>query len=208
MSYKLVIFDFDGTLADTFPWFLEAMRASSRKFHIREVADSEVERLRSMETREILKFLKIPWWKLPAIAKFMRTKMNEEIKRFNLFEGVRELIEGLHDHQIAVAVVSSNSLENVQAILGKDLVSRISYFSCGSSLNGKTSKFKKVMKLNRCLPHETICIGDETRDVDAAKAAGAVAGSVCWGYSTREALERKKPDFLWTRLQDLSVNLY
>ena len=68
MPYSLAIFDLDGTLVDSFPWFLRTINDVSDRFGFRRVAHEDVERLRHASTREILDFLDVPLWKLPAIA--------------------------------------------------------------------------------------------------------------------------------------------
>ena len=45
--YRLVIFDFDGTLADSFPWVLRAMDDVADRFKFRRVREGELEELRT-----------------------------------------------------------------------------------------------------------------------------------------------------------------
>ena len=68
MRYSLVIFDLDGTLADSFPWFLRVVNGVADKFRFKPIEPDDVESLRRAGTREILKRLDVPFWKLPAIA--------------------------------------------------------------------------------------------------------------------------------------------
>lgn len=90
--YKLIIFDFDGTLADSFPWFLKSINVAARKYHFKTLDPAHAESFRHSSHLEILKELSICWWKVPLITRFMRKLMKTEIKEISLFPGVSELI--------------------------------------------------------------------------------------------------------------------
>ncbi len=72
MRYPLVIFDLDGTLADSFPWFLRVVNGVADKYRFKPIEPGDVESLRHAGSREILKRLDVPFWKLPAIATHAR----------------------------------------------------------------------------------------------------------------------------------------
>src|SRR3954451_18745649 len=69
MPYSLVIFDLDGTLVDSFPWFRSTVNAVAARYRFRQVKEEDVEMLRHASTREILDHLKISWWKIPLVAR-------------------------------------------------------------------------------------------------------------------------------------------
>ncbi len=66
----------------------------------------------------------------------------------------------------------------------------ISHYACGASLFGKAAKFRRVLKAAGIAPQDAIAIGDEVRDVEAARDAGIAFGAVAWGYATVDALKR------------------
>jgi len=72
LPYSLAIFDLDGTLVDSFPWFLRTINDVADRFGFRSVRDEDVEGLRHASTRDILSRLEVPLWKLPAIARYAR----------------------------------------------------------------------------------------------------------------------------------------
>ena len=82
MPYSLAIFDLDGTLADSFPWFLRTINDVADRFNFRRVADEDVEGLRHASSREILARLEVPLWKLPAIARHARRLKAEAVCAF------------------------------------------------------------------------------------------------------------------------------
>src|SRR5262249_12759939 len=186
MSYRLAIFDFDGTLADSAGWVTRIINDVARRHGFRELSDAEIEMLRGRSNGEIIRYMRVPTWKLPAIAADMRRRMGADADSIPLFEGIADMLQSVKDAGVAVAIVSSNSEANVRRILGPAAVAAVDTFECGAGLFGKAGKFRKVMKRIGVPPAETICIGDETRDIEAAAAVGAASGAALWGYATPE----------------------
>lgn len=203
LKYKLVIFDFDGTIGDSFLWFQESINKAAKKYNFREINQEEIEILRGLKTQEIMNFLGVPWWKVPFIARYMRQLMTEDLAKITLFEGVPSLIDQLADQGISIVILSSNSFQNVSRILGPLVASRINHFECGVSIFGKKQKFKKIIKKFDLLAKDAVSIGDETRDIEAAKEAGIHSGAVTWGYATAQALEVESPHFIFNRMNDI-----
>lgn len=194
MTYRLVIFDFDGTLADSAGWVLGVMNELARRHGFREISDEEAAMLRGRSNQEIIGYMRAPRWRLPAIAADFKRRMAAEADAIELFEGIIPLLHALSAAGLRVAVVSSNSEANVRRILGAEAAALIDAFGCGASLFGKAAKFRTMIRRQGVSPAQTLCIGDETRDIEAARAAGAAAGAVHWGYATPEVLARFEPD--------------
>jgi len=203
MAYKLVIFDLDGTLADSFPWFLREMNGIARKFGFREIPATEVEPLRHAGSREILRRLEVPLWKLPAIARHARALKREQIDGIPLFPGVPEMLRALRGAGHTLALVTSDNEENARRQLG-DSAAHFSHYACGASLFGKAAKFRRVVQSASVAPAQSIAIGDEVRDIEAARAAGIACGAVTWGYAAREALIALKPDVVFERMEQIA----
>jgi phosphoglycolate phosphatase len=192
--YQLVIFDFDGTLSDSGNWFLSIVDDLATRFRFRPVHPDEVEGLRKRTTREVIEHLGISRWKLPLIARHVRTRFGRHAHEIHLFDGIRAMLKQLGDADVRLFVCSSNSEANVRAILGPEDSARIERFFCGSGLFGKVRKFRQAVKASGLPPHAILSIGDETRDIDAARAVGLGAGAVLWGYANPEMLMAMKPD--------------
>ncbi len=193
MRYKLAIFDFDGTLADTFPWFLSAVNRMAEKHGFKRIEEGEVETLRGYSARQIVEHLGVPAWKLPRIGIDMRRLMAKDIRQIRPFDDVGAMLQGLSDRGIALAVVTSNAYDNVRHVLGAEHATLISYYECGTSLFGKRGKLRSVLKKSGVRSGEAIFIGDEIRDIEAARAKGIPFGAVAWGYTHVEALEAYAP---------------
>lgn len=200
---RLVIFDFDGTLSDSGDWFLSVVDHLAERFKFRSVQPDEVEMLRHKSSREVIEHLRIPKWKLPRIARYVRKLVNEHVMQFELFPGTPDLLQQLRDTGVKIALVTSNAKNNAKIILGPENAARIDLFVCGSSLFGKAAKFRRVLKKMKMAPDEALAIGDETRDVDSAREVGMRCGSVLWGYAAESALVDLTPDALFRTPQDI-----
>lgn len=206
-AYTLAIFDFDGTLGDTLDWMLDTSDALAEKFGYRKIDRSQLDQLRHLSAREMMKVQKLPALKLPAIAAHFQKLMTADAARIAMFEGVPEMLRALHAAGVRLAVVSSNSEENVRIVLGPELCGLIELFDCGASMFGKARKFRKVLRRLGVAPDAAISIGDEARDIDAAREVGMATGAVCWGYSAPAALKACGPDRLFESVSDIPVAL-
>ncbi len=204
MPIKLVIFDFDGTLADSFPWFLDVFDAVAERFDFRKLDRSNIEALRHLDARELMRLHGVPPWKVPMIAAHARTLQSRDLHRIPMFDGMAGVLEHLAVQGVQTAVVTSNARGNVETVLGAS-AGHIRHYACGASMFGKVAKFRTVMKAAGVKPEETLAIGDEVRDIDAAGACGMVAGAVVWGYSAPARLATERPDHLFETPADISA---
>lgn len=207
MKYDIAAFDFDGTLADTMPWFNSILNTVADKYGFRKIDAAERDQLRHRDAAEILKFLGIPLWKLPAIMAHVRTLMQDIDPSVHMFDGIPDALARLKAAGVRLAVVSSNSLENVQRVLGPDTAALFDDYECGTDLFGKAAKIDRLLKRHDTAPERFLLVGDEMRDIDAARKAGVRVGSVAWGYNHVDALRERGPDELIMQVADLPAVL-
>ena len=200
--YRLAIFDFDGTLADSLPWFRGSFQGMIERFGLAPVAPDELEGLRALTVREIMARLKVPLWRLPAIISDMRRRKLAAASGIPLFNGIPALLSDMQRLGIKTAIVSSDSEASVRQVLGPS-ATFISGFDCGAALFGKHHKFRHVARLLGTMPTETICIGDELRDIEAARAAGMDLGAVAWGYALPAVLQAAEPTHFFGSIEEM-----
>jgi len=208
MAFKLVIFDFDGTLADTWPWFARVVNDVADRYDFRRIANDEMAALRGLGAAEVMQRLGVPRWKLPMIANHMRRRKAREIGETKLFAGVDRMLSTLAEGGMKTAIVSSNAESNVRAVLGPANAARIGIFECGAAVFGKTARFRRVLRRTGVPAARTICIGDEIRDLEAARSAGIAFGAVHWGFTTPEALAARRPDQSFERMEEIPERLF
>jgi phosphoglycolate phosphatase len=207
MKYKLVIFDFDGTLANSFPWFVRMVNSVAVKYNFRQVADEEIDGLRNLSAMQLVRFLGIPLWKIPLIANHIRQLMNQEREGIALFDGIDQVLKSLHEAGVKLALVTSNSYANAHHVLGEENMQRMSYVECDVSMMGKRARFRKILKQSGLRPDEVICIGDEIRDIEASHQERIPFGAVAWGYTHIEALKERSPAEVFMRVEDIFLQV-
>ncbi len=203
VTYQLVIFDFDGTLADSAGWIRRVINDVAQRYRFRSVTDEEFESLRGADTRAVMAHLGVSKWKLPFIARHIRGLMARDTDQIPLFAGVPEMLEALEREGVVIAIVSSNAEANVRAILGPENSARIRHFGCGVGLFGKRARFCEVVRKIGVPLEAVIAIGDEVRDIEAAVAAEIAAGAVSWGYATPEILRAREPKAMFESVAEM-----
>jgi phosphoglycolate phosphatase len=203
LPYSLVIFDLDGTLVDSFPWFLRSVNDVADRFGFRRVTDDDISPLRRAGLREIIERLEVPTRKLPAIVGHMRRLKREHAADIPLFPGAEATLRALADRGMRLMLVSSDHEANARRQLGADNAALFSAFDCGASIFGKAAKFRRAVKRARVPAGSVIAIGDEIRDIEAARSAGIACAAVTWGYSAPNALLAHKPDIVFERMEDI-----
>jgi phosphoglycolate phosphatase len=205
VRYKLIIFDFDGTLGDSFPWFARVLNSVADKYSFQRVASDKIDSLRGLNARELIRHLGVPRWKVPLIARHMRTLKGTA--PIGLFDGVDRVLPALAKGGVTLAMVSSDNEDNIRRTLGPKLSSLISHYACGASLFGKGAKFRSVLRQSGHGAAEAIAIGDELRDLEAARSAGIAFGAVAWGYTRPDVLKAHAPDEMFNSIGEICDRL-
>jgi phosphoglycolate phosphatase len=200
---SLAIFDFDGTLADSLAVFTLVMNEAADRFGFSRLDTMDVGELRKLGPREVASRMRLPLWKSPVIAPFVRRRMAEESDRTRLFAGVPEMLDALADGGVALAVVSSNAESTVRRLLGDRLAGRIAYYGCGASVLGKRRFLRRALALTGTPAARTIKIGDELRDLEAARAERLRFGGVSWGFADPDALRAGGVDVMFERVEEI-----
>jgi len=203
MKYKLIIFDFDGTLADSFPWFIKMMDVVTEKFNLTKIDKKNLSELRKLDSLSFIKHLKIPLYKLPKISTFMRNMMSEHIDEIKLFNGITSMFHELKAKGYKIAIVSTNSKANIRKVLGEELIKMNDHFVGGVSVFGKEFKLIKVLKFSGIDKKDAIYIGDELRDIHASKKIGMACGAVAWGVNDADALAALSPDEMFYKVEQI-----
>src|SRR5688572_24653931 len=106
MKYKLVIFDFDGTLADSFPFFLSTVNELADAHQFRKVDIADIDTLRGYDAKRLINHLGLPLWKVPFVGKDYKNRMADKVNQISLFAGVEDMLQSLSSSGILVSLVT------------------------------------------------------------------------------------------------------
>ncbi|URD40152.1 HAD hydrolase-like protein [Methylobacterium tardum] len=199
-----MVLDFDGTLADSFDWFCSVLNGVADRYRFRRVEAHEVEELRLQGARAIVAHLGIPRWKLPLIARHMHALAARDAARIALFPGVTAMLAEIAEAGVPLAILSSNRREAVRRVLGPDNAARIDAYACGASIFGKARRLKALLARTGIAADRALCIGDEIRDLEAARALGCPFGAVAWGYTDPRALAALGPEYVFSEPAEIA----
>lgn len=185
---RAAIFDFDGTIADSFNQLVEVYGYVAIELGLRRLSLDDFESFRDMTSLEVMRAAGIPVRKIPRLMTAMRSGMRERTKTLSPFAGMLDALRTLDAQGCRCGILSSNSLENVRCFLERHRLSMFDLFSCGSSFLGKASRLRKLVQQLGLPPENIFYIGDEVRDIAAANEVGIRSIGVSWGLASREAL--------------------
>jgi phosphoglycolate phosphatase-like HAD superfamily hydrolase len=194
---NVLIFDFDGTIADSFEIVLAITNRLAPEFGYPPALPEDVERLRNLSSREIVRQSKVSPFKIPFLVRRLRGELYREIPHLQPIPGIKAALLDLKQQGYQLGIVTSNSRKNVVAFLAaQQLSDMFDFIGSGIALFGKDRILRRILKQQQLNPRDVVYVGDETRDIEAARTIGIKVISVSWGYNTSQALAAENPDYL------------
>lgn len=201
---KVIIFDFDGTIADSFAAVLKITNQLALEFGYAPARPEDVPRLKNLSSREIVKQSRVSPFKLPFLLRRLRGELNREMDQLQPIAGMKTALLALKQQGYRLGIVTSNSCENVVAFLkAQELDAIFDFVGSGLALFGKGRVIQQILRQQHLNPEDVIYVGDETRDIEAARKIGIKVISVSWGYNSSQALAAENPDFLIHQPEEL-----
>src|SRR6187455_3381154 len=147
MTYKTLVFDFDGTIADTLGETRLIFNRLAPEYGIREVAEHELDHLRHLSLSALLDHLDIPKRRVPTLIARGTGMMRGNITRLKVIEGMKEVLIELRRHVGSFGVLTSNATANVDLFLQTHgLRDQFDFISSTSKLTGKAKHLKAILK--------------------------------------------------------------
>lgn len=184
----MIIFDFDGTIADTISLGIKLINDYSERFHYNKI---DREKMGGLSAFELMKEMGIKLYRLPYLAWFLRKLLKERASEIKMNPGIDGLLENLKNAGYKMGIITSNSSENVKDFLKRNQIE--TYFSYMKTKVPLLKKKKALSKAKRQLKTGFVYVGDEIRDVDACRKNNLPVVSVAWGFNSVESLEQVNP---------------
>lgn len=189
-----IIFDFDGTIADSLDYFINFIADEAG---LEQLTEKQKQDLSGLSLAGIARKLGHPWWRLPFLYLKGRRIMEPHIKDLEPFKGMPEVIKKLHAEGHELFIISSNTVRNMRTFLRKQHL-RTSFLQIngGVVVFGKGPALKQLLKDQHLELDDSVYVGDELRDIQAAQSVGMRVVAVTWGFASRKNLKDAKPNWL------------
>lgn len=199
-----IILDFDGTIADTLELGLEIYNRIAPEYNCSPVGPEESELFRIKKPQELLEAHGITRLKLLTLMFRIRKEMRKHVSEMKPFPGMDSALREIGNAGYRMGILTSNSVENVRKFLhANNLSPLIDFIYSGRSFLGKEKVIRKVLIHEQLSAGRVVYTGDETRDIEASRAAGIPVIAVSWGLNRRDLLASLSPDQIADKPADL-----
>jgi phosphoglycolate phosphatase len=199
-----ILFDFDGTLAETMMLIHRIFNRLSGVYGYRHLPEEEIEEHRHLSVREFIDHIGIPLWKIPVIAIHARHLMHRDMDQIHPPKGLVEVLTEIHaSGRYVMDILTSNRRKNVLRFLSRHEIDWFDDVETTHSVLCKKRRVEKYIRRRGLDPESLYYVGDTSVDVESATHAGAKTVAVSWGLNTAELLGRANPDHLVIRPEEL-----
>ncbi|NEZ68058.1 phosphatase [Leptolyngbyaceae cyanobacterium CCMR0082] len=200
----VLIFDFDGTIADTLETIVTITNRLAGHYGYPQTTPERLKYLRALSTAELLAQSNVPLFQVPFLMRRVRRELNQDIDSIHIFQHLSDVLRALQGDGHTIMIASSNAPSTIRPFLERHGLSQVFNQVYGNiGLLGKARSLRRIMRRHRLTSEEILYVGDETRDIEAAHCQGVAVAAVSWGFSDRTALEAQGPTFLIDTPEDL-----
>lgn len=209
-KFKLIVFDWDGTLVNSTSRIIDSMQCAAREHLLPAVSDAAVQNIIGLGLPEAIKVL----WPsisdeqlklmMPSYARFFVTDSSVAMK---MFSGARELLDGLLQSNYLLAVATGKTRKGLDRMV-RDL--QLGHIFVATRCADETRSKPHPQMLNELLsqlsiaPHEALMVGDTTYDLEMANAAGVASIAMSHGAHDEQRLLACHPLALCHSMHELN----
>jgi phosphoglycolate phosphatase len=187
-----IAFDFDGTVCNSIPVFMEIAQRYCSENHINLIPLADA---RKIGLKGLIKHYHATPLQIAKILLWGRSQLAQSYPRIPLIPGIIPVLKKLSTIH-SLSLITSTNLTLVKSNLtNHQILPLFSEIIAGVDLFGKSHKLKKHLP--------DYYIGDETRDIEAARKSGCKSIAVTWGFEDKELLTTSQPDFIAHSPEDL-----
>lgn len=197
--YRALAFDLDGTIVNSLPIAVKTFNAWCQnpipnRLGYRGIATTDLVRQKGAES-VACEEMGIPWYIATAvIGTIIRNRMQDS----PLVAKIKQTIDELHEIDgLMIGIISANAERSIRFYEERDELHFDFIYSMTDCLfYGKEGVIQRFMRKHKFLSEEVLYIGDQRRDILAARKAGIDIAAVTWGYESRILLKKLNPEYL------------
>jgi len=202
---RLIMFDYDGVIADSYDIFTEVFLHVCRKCGVKRLhTHRQLMRLFDDNLFEGMRNSGIDAPVIDRIVAALDAEIAASVDTVGLFEGMADTIKTIARHD-DIFIITSNVSSVTDRVLKKN---GVDCFRAVLGADIQQSKFKKIKQtIARCGDRPAYYVGDTLGDMKEGRRAGVQTIAVTWGWHDAARLQRGAPDFMVTTPRELCVLL-
>jgi len=203
-----ICFDLDGTLVDSRDTILTSTQAALDQLNIpNNIPEDIFTNLLGKHFVDIFQELKIDVVDFDKFISIYKGLYFDFIGSSLLYPGVVETLNKLNNKQIKVSLLTTKVQEQADKIIDHfKLRSSFDYIMGrrdGLAHKPSPEPLLYICKELRVKPAETLMVGDTELDIQCGISAGAKTCGALFGYRTKDQLEKEKPNYIISGLDEL-----
>lgn len=208
MQEKLtVLFDFDGTLANTLELVARIYNEHAHEYGARTIDMNDLSEYRRLGYKKAMKKAGIRWTVLPRLVLFVSKEMKQHMGEVHPYDGIVDMLRELQKQNISIGVLTSNDGALVQDFFATNNFPTFDFVVSEKTMFGKEKAIRRIMKRHALTQSNVVYVGDEPRDITASNKAGIKVIGVTWGVGGKEAFETTVPDIQVDTVAQLQLEL-
>jgi phosphoglycolate phosphatase len=193
---KYILFDFDGTVADSRAAFISAFNTLAGKYRFKKIDEDSIPQLKSLSMLQRLQWLNVPLYRIPFLTPEFLSLYRNGLDSVIPVPGIEEVFTAIDNMGLKAGIVSSNAADTIKSFLHNNGMTGIADVVAAPKLFGKDRVLRKFAARNRLAASELLYVCDEQRDVQACNKAGVKTVWVRWGFEEESALQGDRPSFI------------
>ena len=201
-NYDVVLFDFDGTFADTGEGMFESIQYAVKSLGFDPLDGETLRRFVGPPVFEsFMRELGVDAEKADyAVTKYREAYAEIGIFKFRIYEGILDLLRELKENGISVGIASAKPQKFIVRIVAHLGIGEwVDYISSPADDKADPSKVKLINQAVSALKAEksrVLMVGDRHFDISGANGSGVDSVGVTFGYGSEEELRNAGATFI------------
>ncbi|WP_243550643.1 HAD-IA family hydrolase [Priestia megaterium] len=200
---KVILFNFNGTITNTKFLAIDMYNEIAEKQGYKRILEEDVPYLSTLSIRNRCKVLNLPLYKMPLVGIAIKRRSQKYISNLKPVAGIKETLEFLKKEGYKLGFTTSNNQGVINEFLINNSINIFDYSHFSFSPLSKSKDISSFLKKYDLKKEEVVYVGDELRDIKAAKKNGLFCIAVSWGFDSVELLNTGHADKIITKPKEI-----
>lgn len=193
---KNLIFDFDGTIANTLDYCVNQIHYFTEKKKLNLTKKQIKYLIQTKGFKQLIKKYKLNFITTLFMIYKLRQNLKKEIHNVKQYPEIIPEIKKLKKKGFTIGLLTANKEFNVKPFLVEHDLNIFEHYKYKTNPLDKASEIRKYLKKHNLKSNETLYIGDELTDIEACKKAGLKILCVTYGFNNKKLLLTAEPEFI------------